>query len=258
MCRLAAYLGPELSLQTFLLDPPHGLVKQSWAPREMAEAILNADGFGFGWYPEKHKAVTYLNTQPIWSDINLAGLATSLSSHLWMACVRSATPGQMTGLNNTQPFVHDSLLFMHNGYISDFSESCKTCFNEYLRPEIRAGINGNTDSEYIFAVFRQQLDKTGKNYVSALSKTVSTIGTLAGETPVLMNIIISDGSSIHALRHAFNGKSPSLYFANGAVTFNGGNIVTSEPLNENDNWQTFPDHQILTLSENNGIQWATL
>ena len=50
MCRLAAYLGPSLPLNQFLLDPPHSLVHQSWSPREMYYAKMNADGYGFGWY----------------------------------------------------------------------------------------------------------------------------------------------------------------------------------------------------------------
>ena len=258
MCRLAAYLGRELSLQTFLLDPTHSLIKQSWAPREMTEAVLNADGFGFGWYPGHQKATTYLNTHPIWSDINLTGLAASLNSHLWMACVRSATPGQMTGLNNTQPFIHGNLLFMHNGYLRDFRESCLMRFNEYLDPVIRAGINGNTDSEYIFAIFRQLYNETGKDSASAIRKTVSVINDLAGDIPALLNIIISDGTTIHALRHAINGKCPSLYWINNSTAFNGGSLVASEPLNEEGNWQVFPEQQILTLSEKNRLQWTSV
>lgn len=50
MCRLAAYLGPPITLARYLLDPPDNLVHQAWAPRELVYARLNADGFGFGWF----------------------------------------------------------------------------------------------------------------------------------------------------------------------------------------------------------------
>ena len=53
MCRLAAYIGPTLRLEELLLKPEHSLVKQSWAPREMMEARLNADGYGFGWFDQE-------------------------------------------------------------------------------------------------------------------------------------------------------------------------------------------------------------
>lgn len=48
MCRFAAYLGPEIALDRFLLEPGHSLVRQAAAPKEMHGALLNADGFGIG------------------------------------------------------------------------------------------------------------------------------------------------------------------------------------------------------------------
>ena len=53
MCRHLAYLGPPVALAELLLDPPHSLVVQSWAPRDMrGGGTVNADGFGVGWYAE--------------------------------------------------------------------------------------------------------------------------------------------------------------------------------------------------------------
>ena len=52
MCRHLAYVGPPTTLAALLLDPPHGLLHQSYAPRDMrCDAVVNADGFGAGWYP---------------------------------------------------------------------------------------------------------------------------------------------------------------------------------------------------------------
>jgi gamma-glutamyl hercynylcysteine S-oxide hydrolase len=52
MCRHLAYLGPPLPLAALLFDPPHSLVEQSFAPRDMrGGGRINADGFGVGWYP---------------------------------------------------------------------------------------------------------------------------------------------------------------------------------------------------------------
>ena len=53
MCRHLAYLGPPVPLAALLLEPPHALLRQSWAPRDMrGGGTVNADGFGVGWYPE--------------------------------------------------------------------------------------------------------------------------------------------------------------------------------------------------------------
>jgi gamma-glutamyl hercynylcysteine S-oxide hydrolase len=249
MCRLAAYLGPPISLKRFLFDPSHSLIKQSWAPREMEEAVLNADGFGIGWYTDQQKPVTYLNTHPIWSDSNLPSLASSLNCKTWLACVRSATPGQMTGLVNTQPFVNDPLLFMHNGYIKDFNPDYRIIFHDVLKGEIQAGISGHTDSEYLFALLRQQiLQQPEADLVTQLTRFLDQIPKLIGQGTMLLNIIISDGSSIYAIRHALDGQSPSLYFAVNAELFSDAVIVASEQLTGNNCWQVVPDHSLLVFS----------
>ena len=57
MCRHLAYLGPPVPLRALLFDPPHSLVRQSWAPRDMrGGGTINADGFGVGWYPGDRRA----------------------------------------------------------------------------------------------------------------------------------------------------------------------------------------------------------
>jgi gamma-glutamyl hercynylcysteine S-oxide hydrolase len=93
MCRHVAYVGPELPLQDLLFLPPHSLARQASAPDELRYARLNADGFGFGWYGEDDSAVVYRRADPIWQDPNLADLARNLFADLWLAAVRSATPG---------------------------------------------------------------------------------------------------------------------------------------------------------------------
>ena len=52
MCRLAAYLGTEISLSAFLQEHEHSLIQQSWAPKEMQDGTLNADGYGVAWLAE--------------------------------------------------------------------------------------------------------------------------------------------------------------------------------------------------------------
>lgn len=52
MCRHLAYAGPPVTLARLLTEPPRGLYEQSWRPRRQKYGTVNADGFGFGWYPE--------------------------------------------------------------------------------------------------------------------------------------------------------------------------------------------------------------
>ncbi|MFD5581392.1 class II glutamine amidotransferase, partial [Streptomyces pseudogriseolus] len=52
MCRHLAYVGPAEPLGALLTGPPHGLYRQSWAPRRQRHGTVNADGFGVGWYAD--------------------------------------------------------------------------------------------------------------------------------------------------------------------------------------------------------------
>ena len=95
MCRHLAYLGPPVPLASLVLDAPHGLLRQSYAPRDMrGGGTVNADGFGAGWYPEPGAGpVRYRSARPIWADTAFAGLAAAIRTGALLAAVRSATVG---------------------------------------------------------------------------------------------------------------------------------------------------------------------
>ena len=249
MCRLAAYIGPPVALEQFLLQPSHSLIKQSWAPKEMQEAVLNADGFGFGWYLEANRPCVYLNNLPIWADVNLEHLSVSLSSPIWLANVRSATPGQMNGLINTQPFVSGKHLYMHNGYIEDFNMNIRQRFHEILDPQIMAGINGNTDSEYIFALLRSHLQNENQPFVAGIKSAITALGKIIEDGSALINIVLCDGNTVIALRHAINNACPSLYYTNNDQMFPDASIIASERLTEDTHWQPVPEHHLVVINK---------
>ncbi|HEX5813240.1 MAG TPA: hypothetical protein VFY38_14125, partial [Pseudonocardia sp.] len=98
MCRHVAYVGPPTTLATLLLDAPHGLLHQSYAPSDMrGGGTVNADGFGAGWYPpvaevseaapdgdpgddpDDHVGAVgtarYSSDRPLWADTGFSALA---------------------------------------------------------------------------------------------------------------------------------------------------------------------------------------
>jgi gamma-glutamyl hercynylcysteine S-oxide hydrolase len=249
MCRIAAYLGPEIALEHFLLKPPHNLLEQAMASREMRYGKLNGDGFGFGWYGPDGTPETYTNPQPIWADANLATLARNLRNDLWLASVRSATPGFGNTPANTQPFRDEELLFLHNGFIDDFRRSVRPKLLRELPLDIEAGVLGDTDSEYLFALLRQILAEDEEMAIeSAIGETLSLLGDWAGEARALANLIVSDGERIYAVRHAVNHDSPSLYYCVDDETFpDGAQLVASEALTTQGLWQPLPEHSLLIL-----------
>ncbi len=254
MCRLAAYLGPEIHLDRFLLEPEHNLVVQAWGPLEMEEARMNADGFGFGWYHDG-RPQKYINTMPMWSDINLDSLCQSLCSRLCLANVRSATPGQAVSLDNTQPFISDGFMYLHNGFIKQFGERVRSNFHARLDPAIQTGIRGNTDSEYLFALFRQEMQAAGNDPVSALRRMLAALPELLDGAVALVNIVVSDGRGLLACRQAFNnGRCPSLYVTDRHPDFPGAVLLASERLSQPDAWEMVGEESILMISSDGTIK----
>ena len=248
MCRLAAYLGPAIPLQQLLLAPPHSLYRQAWEPQELKYARLNADGFGFGWYGPEGAPSTYTSALPIWSDSNLPDLARTLTAPLWLAGVRSATPGNPVHQFNTAPFCDAQRLYIHNGFIRGFHYHVQPKITAMLSPEIAAGIHGNTDSEYLFACLRQLLlDDDSLGLPGAIRQLFTLLTEMVTTHAALLNIIITDGVYLYATRHGLNHECPSLYYTTDDELFPGGQVIASERLTEDGFWQPVPEHHLLII-----------
>lgn len=249
MTRLAAYLGPDIALEQFLLDPPRSLLEQARAPHEASHAPISGDGFGFGWYDPDGAPAAYVNPQPIWADPNLPALAHALRNDLWLAAVRSAAPGFGNTPADTQPFRDDELLFLHAGHIDHFRHSVRPKLLRELSPDIEAAVRGGTDSEYLFALLRQILAEDEDMSVdSAIGETLALVDDWAGAARALLNLVVSDGERVYAVRHAVNADSPSLYYCVDDETFpDGAQLVASEALTEQGLWQPLPEHSLLVL-----------
>ena len=254
MCRMLAYLGNNILLSKLLLIPEHSLEKQAWQPKELRETKLNADGFGFAWYTDSFsEAYRYRNILPIWNDNNLPALSNSIQRPLWMAIVRSATEGLSVSLDNTPPFTHLQWCFMHNGYLLNFETDSREKIRNELSTEYSSLIKGSTDSEYIFALLMQLLETNTP--IIAIQKCIKTITKIMGSNRALLNIILSDGKQLYATRHAINGESPSLYYANNTLEFGSENqLIASEKLNNDPNWSAISEHEIIVLQNNHAIQ----
>ena len=52
MCRHLGWLGEPRSVASLVLDPPYGLLVQSYSPRRQKHGLMNADGWGIGFFDE--------------------------------------------------------------------------------------------------------------------------------------------------------------------------------------------------------------
>lgn len=249
MCRIAGYIGPPIRLDRFLLEPDHALYYQSWQARELQQATVNADGFGFAWFVDGEPS-RYVNSVPIWSDVNLRALGRSLESRVWLGNVRSATDGLLVHVLNTQPFVGDGLLFAHNGFIEAFARSMRRDLRAALEPDIEADIVGNTDSEHIFALLRHDLRASGKSLQDQALQTMAQLSesVRSSGVPALLNLIVTDGERLVVLRHAIDRDCPSLYACSSHPDYADAVLAASEPLDEAGAWWALEPHQMVVLT----------
>jgi ergothioneine biosynthesis protein EgtC len=260
MCRLLAYQGIPQSLDRLIAKPEHSLIVQSYQPREMTAGVINADGFGIGWYDRDRSESTtpfiYKHTQPIWTDTNLPDLSRYVETGCMLSYVRAATPGQGVSMSNCQPFRDGKLLFIHNGFIDNFRGGLYKQIRDKLHHHIYQSIDGTTDSEHIFALFSNLLHTHPELSLEvALQRTLQILRDLveAERTTISANIVISDGDRLIASRFAHRATVPSLYWIKDSIDYPDSVILASEPIFAG-NWQTCPMQSIITVSKNLQIE----
>ncbi len=258
MCHIVAYLGRrEVRLSSLVLEPDHSLLVQSYAPKEMMSGVVNADGFGTGWYvPEvDDEPAVYRSNAPLWADRSFASIAPKVRSATVLAAVRSATPGLPAEESGVPPFSSGPYLFAHNGAINDFRATAMRPLRALLSDESYARLLGVTDSETIFALLLDRLreakahpgdDGTLAEATSEtlhqVSETCSNLGVYAA-----LNVGVTDGEAFVFARYSTEGPGNSLYFVENSEAFPGAVVVASERLDSANEWQKAPDRHLIMV-----------
>jgi len=237
MCRHLAYLGRPLKLGDLLTDPPHCLVRQSWAPRRQQHGVVNADGFGVGWYvdgvdePARHRGAG-----PIWADETFLDLVRVIRTTAMLAAVRSATVGMSAGQAAAAPFRSGPWLFSHNGAV-DAWPSVAGRLGWGLDPGALATLEAPTDSALLWAMTLDLLAR-GKPPEAALAEVVArAVGAGGGR----LTFLLTDGHRITA-----TAWGTSLCWRQ----LSDGIVVASEPYDDDPSWVDVPDRSLLVADAN--------
>lgn len=233
MCRHLAYVGPEVSLKSLLIDPPYGLYRQAWAPRMQRHGTVNADGFGIGWYASGDPVpARYRRAVPIWGDPSLPDLARVTRSPAVLAAVRDATVGTALGEAAAAPFASGSWLFSHNGLLAGWPASA----TGLARVELLLALEAMTDSAFLWALVVDRL-RSGTAPDIALAATIDAVEAAGGTGR--FNFLLTDGRTIVATT-----AGDTLWYrrADDGVT------VASEPCDDGPGWAEVPDRQLLTAA----------
>ena len=241
MCRHLARLGPPLSLQALLLDPPCSLLRQSWAPRRQRNGKVNADGFGAGWYsPDRAEPARYRRAVPMWSDASFASLAGVVASGCVLAAVRSATAGMPQDEGACAPFLlPGGVLLSHNGAVA----------REAVAPLVSsadlAAIGTTVDSAFLAVLVAGRL-ADGAPLAEAVGSVVRQVGARA--PTARLNLLATDGTTVAATAW---GDTLCWRTEHDAV------VVASEPYDDEPGWTDVPDRS-LVVATGGGIDVTNL
>ena len=217
MCRHIGWLGAPRSVASLMLDPPQGLLVQSYAPRRQKHGLMNADGWGTGFFDDDVPR-RWRSDKPLWGDASLASVAPALSSGCVVAAVRSATIGMPIEPSASAPFTDGQWLLSHNGVV-----------DRAVLP-LTGVAESTVDSAVLAAlIFARGLD--------ALGQTVAEVGAL--DPNARLNILAANGSRMVATTW---GDTLSI------LRLPEGVVLASEPYDDDPGWSDIPDRHLVHVT----------
>ncbi|MDT5088436.1 MAG: gamma-glutamyl hercynylcysteine S-oxide hydrolase [Mycobacterium sp.] len=217
MCRHLGWLGRETSVSSLVLDPPCGLRVQSYAPRRQKHGLLNADGWGVGFF-DGSTPRRWRSSAPLWGDVSFDSVAPALRSQCVVAAVRSATVGMPIEASATAPFSDGNWLLSHNGVV-----------NRDVLPA-----SGAAESTCDSAILAALIFARG---LGALGQTIAEVG--AADPNARLNILAANGLRLLATTW---GDTLSILRRDDGV------VLASEPYDDQPGWEDVPDRHLVEVT----------
>jgi len=163
MCRVLAYIGPEIPLESLLLKPENSLVNQSLDPER--PPLLQLAGWGFGVWSEHllkpDEPLLYRRPMAAFYDDNAERIIPSLQASTMLAHVRAADYNAATVLvdENCHPYAYAGTpwIMAQNGNLAHWTllqrELLAPCKDEYLEQ-----MRGTTDTEFLYVLLLSLLE----------------------------------------------------------------------------------------------------
>lgn len=216
MCRHVAWLGAPRSVADLVLDPPFGLLRQSYEPRRQRHGRINADGWGVGFYATgRDGPARWRSDRPMWTSQSLQSLSPVLISTCILAAVRSATTGMPADETAVAPFERGRWLLSHNGRVD----------RAVLPPH--AGAESMCDSAQLAA----HAFDAGPDGLADL------VLDLAAKDPTArLNLLVTDGTQLIATTWG-----DTLFY----LRDDRGIVLASEPYDDDSRWQEVPDRALV-------------
>lgn len=226
MCRHLAWLGAPVTVASLVLQPPNGLLVQSYSPRRQKHGLMNADGWGVGFF-DGGVARRWRSAAPLWGEASFASVAPALRSTCVVAAVRSASVGMPIEPSAAAPFTDGHWLLSHNGLV-----------DRSVLP-----LSGKAESTCDSALLAALIFDRG---LEALADTIVEVG--AADPNARLNILAGNGSRLLATTW---GDTLSVLRRDDGV------VVASEPYDDDPDWQDIPDRHLVAVSDS-GVELIPL
>ena len=231
MCRHLGWLGAPVSVASLVLDQPSGLLVQSYAPRRQKHGLMNADGWGVGFFDPRGQERSahapragddsvprrWRSAAPLWGDASFASVAPALVSRCVVAAVRSASAGMSIEPSASAPFTDGTWLLSHNGVV-----------DRAVLPASRTAESTNDSALLAALIFDRGVD--------ALAHIIVDVA--ADDPNARLNILAGNGSRLVATTW---GDTLSVLRRDDGV------VLASEPYDDDPGWQEIPDRHLVEV-----------
>ncbi|MGB8386657.1 ergothioneine biosynthesis protein EgtC [Mycobacterium sp.] len=217
MCRHLGWLGADVTVSSLVLDPPYGLRVQSYAPRRQKHCLMNADGWGVGFF-DGEVPRRWRSQAPLWGDVSFDSVAPALRSHCVVAAVRSATVGMPIETSATAPFTDGQWLLSHNGIV-----------DRAVLPTPPSAESVCDSAILAATIFARGLE--------ALGETIAELAT--ADPNARLNILAANGSRLLATAW---GDTLSILRRDDGV------VLASEPYDNDSGWEDVPDRHLVDVT----------
>ena len=177
MCRVLAYIGPEVPLGSLLLEPENSLINQTLDPERHPE--LQLAGWGFAAWGEHllkpEEPFVYRRPMAAFYDDNAGTVIPSLRASTMLAHVRAADYNASVVLadENCHPFSFRETPWAvaQNGDLPSWTllqrELLQHCEDRYLTQ-----MRGNTDTEFLYVLLLSLLEGDSNDEVQRAFETL--------------------------------------------------------------------------------------